>query len=306
MSRERFQASSEERRDTERLRAILRGPSLEAPDRASALARRVLAETTCEDLSWGGDLRLLSGFVAHRLRDSMALRILAASLLVHLLALPPVAYMLLRGADEPEQVITFEGPYESPFGEAEEAEPPVAEAYDAAAGDGSEARGERVESALRRARFVLNTCSVPASAGTAADAPLPVRLLAARGELLSERAFGDWLDQRALLEEAGPLERVLLAEIHVDHWLVTGRRSELLGELVGGLGRAPSDEDEASGRLRGALRERAAAYGLFEEPLAADPLDAPLPLGAAWRAELRRALDARDLAEHPLARAWVE
>lgn len=57
---------------------------------ARRLAGRVLARTTREDLSWRADLGLVSGFVRRRLRDSLLLRLVAASLVVHLIAAPMV------------------------------------------------------------------------------------------------------------------------------------------------------------------------------------------------------------------------
>ena len=72
-----------------------------APDSSGSsgrLAERILARTTREDLGWRGDWRLLRGFVGQRLRSSGVLRFAAASLLVHLLALPVLAWLAFRDA----------------------------------------------------------------------------------------------------------------------------------------------------------------------------------------------------------------
>ena len=92
---------------------------------AADLEERVLAVTTREDLGWRGDLRLVGGFLRERLSQSSLLRLAAASLLVHLIAVPAVlAYVLLR-QEPPEVRLGFEpAPGPDPF---EEAQPEVPE-----------------------------------------------------------------------------------------------------------------------------------------------------------------------------------
>lgn len=109
-----------ERRGEELLRAVLHGERLEGEDAAERamlesflgscreaaaacgdepeLALRALASSTREDLSWRGDLQVALRFVHGGLRASALLRLAAASLLLHLAALPVVAYYLLREA----------------------------------------------------------------------------------------------------------------------------------------------------------------------------------------------------------------
>lgn len=70
-----------------------------APVDTEDLAARSLAISTREDLSWRGDVRDISRFVRDRMRSSAALRLAAASLLLHLAALPVVALYVLT--DEP-------------------------------------------------------------------------------------------------------------------------------------------------------------------------------------------------------------
>lgn len=67
------------------------GAEAAAADTAG-LEARVLARTTREDLGWRGDLRLVRDYVRDGLRSSMLLRVVAASLLLHVIALPVVAY----------------------------------------------------------------------------------------------------------------------------------------------------------------------------------------------------------------------
>ena len=101
-------------------RSSLDTSPLTSPD----LVPEVLARTTREDLSWRGDLRLLGGYLRERLSASHALRVAAASLLVHLAVLPVLAYFVLfvprQGFD-----LKFEQPLQSPFEEAVEPELPM-------------------------------------------------------------------------------------------------------------------------------------------------------------------------------------
>lgn len=90
------------------------------------LEREVLARTTREDLGRGADLRLVGGFVRQRLRRSLLLRVVAASLLLHVIALPVVAYYALRlEAEERGLILRFEtGPLGGlPYASAEDVEP---------------------------------------------------------------------------------------------------------------------------------------------------------------------------------------
>jgi hypothetical protein len=95
-----------------------------APAVPAQFAARVLAHTTREDLGLLEDARLILAFVGARLRSSRALRVAAASLLLHLLALPVLAFLVLR---EPEPRWPFnlatEEPPELHFEPALEPEP---------------------------------------------------------------------------------------------------------------------------------------------------------------------------------------
>lgn len=75
----------------------------------------VLTRTTREDLSWRGDLGVVMRFVRRRLADSMGLRVVAASLLVHLIAGPAVLAYFAFFAEQPF-IIKFEMP-EEPYPE---------------------------------------------------------------------------------------------------------------------------------------------------------------------------------------------
>ena len=66
-------------------------------EESSALADRALAASTREDLSWHGDMRVVGRYVRDGLRSSALLRLAAASLLLHLAAIPVVALFMLTG-----------------------------------------------------------------------------------------------------------------------------------------------------------------------------------------------------------------
>jgi hypothetical protein len=72
----------------------------------SFLARRILKQTVQEDVSVQADLGLVRGFVRNRLAASGLLRIVAASLLLHMGALPVMAYYVWV-RPKPQPVVTF-------------------------------------------------------------------------------------------------------------------------------------------------------------------------------------------------------
>jgi len=76
-------------------RRAARAPSLDA-ERGRVLVERILAATTREDLGRRGDLRLAAGFLRARLRESLGLRLAAASLAAHVLILSAAAWALAR------------------------------------------------------------------------------------------------------------------------------------------------------------------------------------------------------------------
>ncbi len=94
---------------------------------SGGLEERILARTTREDISWRGDWRLMRGFLGQRLGASVVLRVVAASLLVHIAALPVLAYYTYL-APERETIIQFDlpiGEVELPFRDAEPEPQPV-------------------------------------------------------------------------------------------------------------------------------------------------------------------------------------
>jgi hypothetical protein len=78
----------------------VRGLGLEASegDSPEPLVERILSRTTREDLSWRGDLSLWAGYMRRRLSESGWMKVAAASLLVHLIALPALAFYVFVAA----------------------------------------------------------------------------------------------------------------------------------------------------------------------------------------------------------------
>jgi hypothetical protein len=93
--------------DVQRMRSALRGVDGEQLARASDLSQRILSQTTGEDLSWRGDLRLVGRYLGTGLGASPILRVAAASLLFHLVALPVLAYWVWAGQADPLE-LSFE------------------------------------------------------------------------------------------------------------------------------------------------------------------------------------------------------
>lgn len=277
-------------------------PSLARRERA--LVERVLARTTREDLSRREDARLLLGFVTARLRSSLALRLLAASLLLHLLALPVVAWVVwVRPTDAPR--IEFEpAPGPPPFAEVPRETPqapsvPVLDELTPALR--APATSGYVANSIRWARWMLTQDPVPApppAHGTdALDALLRRRLtILAGAPSASEGEPG-----------RGALERALAAEVLLDRLLVTGRAPaelELALLSLAPAAHAGSEPGSSAGPL--ALLEacalaRAEAYGVLPSAAQGELEWARSEFPGAVRL-LLRGEDARLVA--PLDREW--
>lgn len=93
--------------DVQRMRSALRGIDRGQAQRASVLSQRILSQTTGEDLSWRGDFRLVGRYMRTGLGASPVLRVAAASLLFHLVALPVLAYWVWAGQAVPLE-LSFE------------------------------------------------------------------------------------------------------------------------------------------------------------------------------------------------------
>lgn len=279
--------------------------------RGAALAERVLDRSTREDLGWRGDLRLLGGFAAERLRSSRLLRLAAASLLVHLAALPVLAWYALLPPRETGLQISIEPRAETPL-LPEEAEEPVREL---AQGFGADPLAEggpwpgvapELENNLRQARYWLAPPQLPGTPPQSQPRAEPraeaggavARLLAARARLLR----GEPAPPPATATPAatGALERALDLELQLDRYVLRGERGAPLERALAAAAR-PLDGGDPGAELLELALARAESYGLAGPWNGRRP--AP-PLSAAWFAALERAVEG-SLAGDATVAAWL-
>jgi hypothetical protein len=234
--------SDEERARLEGWRGFLAGCRAELDDGSEvegvdlgALRERVLARTTREDVSLRGDLLLWRGFLAQRLRSSAVLRVVAASLLVHVAALPVLAYYTWR-APAPERGVRvdFARPSEPPFRESEPEPPSEVDAPEVALPPVEAGRAERTARELYRERLLAagmadldGFSERPGPRTVVWDDPLTLALRCE--QLLDERAAGrvdaprldftlDALEEelvRLALRDELPRLRAVLASAHL-------------------------------------------------------------------------------------------
>jgi hypothetical protein len=133
-----------------------------------------------------------------------------------------------------------------------------------------------------------------AGAAAGAQSSLLGELLVARSAGVAAYAFPAWLNEVARLPEAGPLERVLWAELLCDRYVLLGQHPLLLEEL---LGRAP---DPAVAALHEHALARAERLGLRADGHGADV--AGTPLSEAWLKQLAAQAAVQRDAQ---ARRWV-
>jgi len=263
---------------------------------------QLFARTTRRDLSWRGDLALLVDFLRQRLRASPALRVVAASLVLHVVAAPVVAYWILR-EPRPEKRVTLR--VELPAAEPFLPEPPPPALPDDELLRLARAQEAR-ENERARERFVLaqSAARVPAVEAEPGAAPA-TELLARRARALrasepSERAGAEAPDWRAL----DPLELALWLELGLDQFVRHDAAPAELGLACARAAQAARDlvgTRPGTGELLRAACARASRLGL----LASAP-DGPALLAEPWFAALERAGREHDLLASPVWRAWLE
>jgi len=280
-----------------------------SPARADALAKRILAATTREDLSWRGDLRLLADHVKQRCRESRVTRTVAALLLANV-TLGPVAAVawVLVHEPEPERELHIRiEPREDALPVVEDDVLSPLEVDDVEAQDARDRA--RIENLLRRARYQLAPAHgmVPAPVDVAADAaaPLALRLLDARARFaasLDAEAWPAWLDDAAWEQGTDALTQALYAELLLDRYALHGDRAPRFHSALERLRHAAAAApDGPARRLAEHALARARGYGVA----AGSPGDPDLdPIDAAWRADLAEAL--AELADDPRARGWLD
>jgi hypothetical protein len=293
------------------LRRALVASSEWSPAREARLVARVLERTTRADPSPRGDLVLFLHYLRARLGESILLRVVAASLLLHLAALPVLAYLVLRAERPAGYRISVELPQESPFAPEPETPAPVLEPAGPLAGQEARLREQR-ENHLARARFLLETRgrrAPPPGQAAGEGAPLETRLLQARGALLCNGLVEAWPPE-AELAGASDLALALWATLVLDRFVLAGELPPL-GDLI--LARAQqrtaSEGDEAGQRLLRAALARARRYGLAggaspQGTEQGEELDDPLE--DRWFTGLAAAAGELGLGQEPVVRAWIE
>lgn len=229
-----------------------------------ALIERVLAQTTREDLGARGDLRLIWGFARARLRSSVALRVAAALLVAHLIALPVLAWVVLRAPpaarhfssclilpNDPTYPLDSYEEFDAPIGVDEpDVEPRLVEAEsaprDAALGWLDFARRED----LARWRRAAPRPAVGRSSTDGLALLLDLRAAQLAGERIAMPALA-WSEDIAW--------SALRVDLLLDRWAATGTRPS---ELEGALRELCDDPRLVSSKFAACTLHRAAAYGV--------------------------------------------
>ena len=99
------------------LRSALSREAAETND--EGLVDQILRATTREDLTWRGDLRLVGEYLGRRVKSSWVVKLVAASLVAHLTALPILGFMLLTKTPENGFNVRLQEPLELPFEEVQ-------------------------------------------------------------------------------------------------------------------------------------------------------------------------------------------
>ncbi len=219
-----------------------------------ALAERALCAAKSEDLSWRGDLQLFGGFVRDGLRSSALLRLAAASLLVHIAALPVVAFFALTDEPAVPEFRVEVGQRELPYSVNTPVELPLSPLDDGVAADGINTL--LVENTLRWSRWQLMRSGDPRD-GSELVSPL----------WLKQRAGVLWGGEQH--ESSGAdYSAFVAAELSLDAFLVSDgallpaeATESALIPLLGLVG----DEAEPGTWLALSSLARAESYGILDE-----------------------------------------
>lgn len=253
-------------------------------DQESSFVQRVLAQTTREDLGWRGDLHLLRDYVGARLKSSRALRVLAASLVVHLLVGPAVALWVYRTETKPEGIqVSLLPSFDDRFdGESEEIVPEEP-ALDLGDPLDTELDAGEVENVLRRDRFLVGSRGSRELSQQARTSRLE-DLLALRASAL--RRSGGAVDfDLADPAEFSPLERVVLIETMLDQVALKDVRPSGLSDLLSLTSRRATRgaaDGDALIELERRAVDRARAYRAWPAPPGFEPLSSAPPLDEQW------------------------
>jgi len=251
---------------------------MQGPSGEEDLVRRILERTTrrigagadreLTDPGWRGDLRLVKGFMAARWKASFVLRVAAASLMLHLAAIPLLAYFGL-GGNPPEFKLTFTPRFVPDYGDSQEPEHQVeAELL----GELPEVRDVpdldelEVQNALQWARFHLLERKPPAGAqtvGATGGIDGVSRMLAQRGSYLGARGSDEPAsDVTWALGHPSAVVRAITVEHLLDRFVLERQRPQGLTEGLLSL-RADGELHVRALEVRALLRAK--AYGLLDQ-----------------------------------------
>lgn len=282
-----------------RVRGALLATEDAEPERQRAFAERVLARTTREDLSRRGDLSLVARFAVERLRASVLLRAAAALLVIHLAALPVLAWIVLR-APRPSGQFTshIEQPKPSAFANEAESEPERTLSAPLPEGDPRTLEvdppaldGEPWQLQLRRADRAAHAAAAPPPWTSTPPQDGLALFLWLRASRLRGQEVPEWLWSQQ--PDGAPSRLALWAEILLDEWALGDARPLYLDTLLARLLALPEFQRS---RLVGCALQRAAALGALPPARVAE--HAQLESGAS---EI-----ARRAAREPLERLWRE
>ena len=292
-------------------------PAREAHER---LVRRVLARTTREDLSWRGDLCVYGDWIARALRSSLVLRVAAASLLLHLAALPVLAWLALHAERVDPHFNTAIEPIAEPTPprtrepdrqpRLEDPEPVAGLVEEPSAPERAAPRASDALRALRRDREALRSARLPAPGARAPEDSLE-RILWARSVLwIEEDARGAALAAGEASGDDG-LEQALRAELLLDLFALEGTLADELRPELNGVLRSLAREAGLPAPVRELQElalERARRYGLAAAGRSSarfGRLERGAALDERWLAAFRRALETRGAEPGGMAAAWA-
>ncbi|HUR27757.1 MAG TPA: hypothetical protein VM509_06200 [Planctomycetota bacterium] len=305
-------ALDEQRSELLRLRGALVSVTKDDELRAGRLARSVLGRTTREDLSWRGDWNVVRDFLRERWSSTLAVRLIAAGLLLHLLALPVLAFAYVWKTREAHSFVVrgieardpsappAEGPVEPLFDLVREAEPETP--GPGSSGNASAAATERL-AAARRELIASGAPHATLTEPRRVTAGAVARLLVARSQRLALESLDSSLASPAA--NAPLLERALWAELLLDDWAISGRADPRLALALGRLlDAAPAAREASAGpigpvaqaqaQLAAHALQRAAAYGFPSLPdSASSAAQSTFALDAEWFRALERACGGR-------------
>jgi len=282
------------------IRGALAASSIEDERRAEELAESVLGRTTREDPSWRGDWHVVGRFLRERWSSSLTVRLIAASLLLHLMAVPVLAIALvLRARESRGLVVRIEAPPQDlpvvqlPVEQRRElVREPDPELPGPSTGLGDALPG--LDRLARARRELIEKGAPPVKQRASVDEHLTgvaghvAQLLSARSRRLSLGSFDSSLSEPAA--NAPVIERALWAELLLDDWALAGRADPRLALALGRLvdDSQAARESHPAARLAAHALERATSYG-FKLPGSQPPSEPGPALDRAWFEQLERA-----------------